>query len=202
VQLVLGATFLFTNARAYLTRAFDFGRTFASEHSVTWRFLPEAWLASPLWSLLLLAAQLCALALCATRLWPRLAPVLQLRQPATAIASARSGALQAERHPLHPRGAFVCRCCRFLPPHVLVDGVIGIVLVMFSSNLVGVVCARSLHYQFLGTLLIILTSSRSVCSGRHSVVLSLATAAAASVRPGAATAAQVRESQLAWLQLK
>ncbi|CAL8069915.1 unnamed protein product [Calicophoron daubneyi] len=41
VQLVLGAPFLFHNAGAYLSRAFNFGRQFLYQWTVNWRLIPE-----------------------------------------------------------------------------------------------------------------------------------------------------------------
>lgn len=61
VQLVLAQTFLLHDWKAYLSRAFEFSRTFLFEWTVNWRFLGEATFTSPALSAGLLAGHVTVL---------------------------------------------------------------------------------------------------------------------------------------------
>ncbi|CAH8849669.1 unnamed protein product [Trichobilharzia szidati] len=61
VQLAVGTPFLFYNALAYVSRAFDFGRQFMFVWTVNWKFLPEDTFLDRRFHLLLLSVHLCLL---------------------------------------------------------------------------------------------------------------------------------------------
>ncbi|GAA5946195.1 hypothetical protein JCM1841_004543 [Sporobolomyces salmonicolor] len=123
-QALLASPFLTTpsHALAYLRQAFDFHRTFLWEWTVNWRWLGEDAFEDPVWSKVLLGAHAAALVLFASR-WAEaeggLSRVLARAWTRPGQAPAW-GPLTAERT----------------------------VTLLFTSNLVGVACARSLHYQF------------------------------------------------------
>lgn len=61
LQAALGAPFLLTHPRSYLSRAFELSRVFMWQWTVNWRFLPEETFVSPRWAAALLCAHLVAL---------------------------------------------------------------------------------------------------------------------------------------------
>ncbi|KAJ1734903.1 dolichyl-P-Man:Man(5)GlcNAc(2)-PP-dolichol alpha-1,3-mannosyltransferase [Coemansia biformis] len=120
-QTIVAAPFLLTYPAQYLARAFDYGRQFDFTWTVNWRFVGEDLFLSPLWARSLLAAHAALLAVLALVVWPRLSN-------STALAVVRKGLRRSATH-----------------ANVAADEA---VLVVFTANLVGVLCARSLHYQF------------------------------------------------------
>ncbi|KAJ2715164.1 dolichyl-P-Man:Man(5)GlcNAc(2)-PP-dolichol alpha-1,3-mannosyltransferase [Coemansia spiralis] len=121
-QALVAAPFLVAYPEQYLARAFDYGRQFDYTWTVNWRFVGEELFLSPLWARSLLAAHVTLLALFALAVWPRVSG-------STAAAIVRRG-LGWSRGTHAPVGADEA------------------VLVMFTANFAGVLCARTLHYQF------------------------------------------------------
>ncbi|XP_058274628.1 dol-P-Man:Man(5)GlcNAc(2)-PP-Dol alpha-1,3-mannosyltransferase [Hemibagrus wyckioides] len=120
IQLVLGLPFLLVNPLGYMTRAFDLGRQFLFEWTVNWRFLPEDIFLSRYFHLVLLFAHLATLLCFALRRWKR--------------SGSNVWALfkdPSERKPMTQK--------------LSAD---QIVLILFSSNFIGMCFCRSLHYQF------------------------------------------------------
>ena len=120
VQLALGAPFLAAHPWSYLRRSFDLGRQFMYEWTVNFRFLPEEVFLSKALSRSLLAAHAALLLVFAHRSW-----CAGMGGMPRAIARGLSS--RSRTAPVHPA-------------HVM--------YVVFSGNLIGVLCARSLHYQF------------------------------------------------------
>ncbi|XP_030630340.1 dol-P-Man:Man(5)GlcNAc(2)-PP-Dol alpha-1,3-mannosyltransferase [Chanos chanos] len=120
IQLLLGLPFLLVNPVGYVSRAFDLGRQFLFKWTVNWRFLPEWLFLSRSFHLLLLLAHLLTLTLFALRRWKKPGESLWtlLKDP-----SERKEATQK----------------------LTADQT---VLVLFTSNFVGMCFSRSLHYQF------------------------------------------------------
>ncbi|KAI4310778.1 hypothetical protein MLD38_035728 [Melastoma candidum] len=129
VQIVLALPFLFVNPLAYLSRAFNLGRVFIHFWSVNFKFVPEPLFISKGFSISLLIAHLSLLALFAHYRWCKheggllsllhsKISSLKLRLPLTSSSSVRT---ISKEH---------------------------IVTTMFAGNFIGIVCARSLHYQF------------------------------------------------------
>ncbi|KAM9789622.1 dol-P-Man:Man(5)GlcNAc(2)-PP-Dol alpha-1,3-mannosyltransferase [Neosynchiropus ocellatus] len=120
IQLILGLPFLLENPVGYVSRAFDLGRQFMFKWTVNWRFLPEWFFLNRYFHLLLLAAHLLTLLLFALRCWKR----------------SCDGTLDLLKDPAK----------RKVPAQkTTVD---DIVLVLFTSNFIGMCFSRSLHYQF------------------------------------------------------
>ncbi|KAJ1881631.1 dolichyl-P-Man:Man(5)GlcNAc(2)-PP-dolichol alpha-1,3-mannosyltransferase [Coemansia sp. RSA 486] len=122
-QVALAAPFLASYPKEYLSRAFDFGRQFDFTWTVNWRFVGKDVFLSQPFSALLLAVHLALLALLGLVLWPKLSQ-------SSAWAIIKGGLMPANKQ------------------HVSRPSAEEIVAVVFTSNFVGVVCARSLHYQF------------------------------------------------------
>ncbi|KAH8117363.1 glycosyltransferase family 58 protein [Phellopilus nigrolimitatus] len=120
-QVVLGWPFLSEYPRQYLVGAFDLSRMFLFKWTVNWRFVGEDAFLSPLWAKSLLLGQLCALLTFAHFKWcAREGGVYQLLS-------------RTLRNP-------------WLPSSPLSADYVTTVLM--TSNLIGIVFARSLHYQF------------------------------------------------------
>ena len=128
-QALVGAPFLLTYPRSYLTKAFELSRVFTYKWSVNWRFLPEPLFVSKEWAGVLLAGHLASLVCWAGLRW-----------------CAGDGGLIAVLGRLGlARGRF--RAPSFL--HGAFHDAPGyIVYVLLVSNLLGIVFARTLHYQF------------------------------------------------------
>ncbi|BEI82001.1 hypothetical protein CcaverHIS002_0211610 [Cutaneotrichosporon cavernicola] len=130
VQLALaGFSFFETPAqlRIYFAAAFDFSRSFLYQWTVNWRFVPESIFLSKSFGSLLLLIHLALLILFGLYRW---CPV-----PGGTRAVLSTGLYS-------PRAMF--------QPAVLPGQLASshLPLVLFSSNLIGMACARSLHYQF------------------------------------------------------
>lgn len=120
IQLLLGLPFLLDNPVGYLSRAFDLGRQFMFKWTVNWRFLPEWLFLNRYFHLLLLTTHLLILLLFALRRWKR---------PGENIWDLLKEPQQ-----------------RSVPAHK--STVDQIVLILFTSNFIGMCFSRSLHYQF------------------------------------------------------
>ncbi|XP_064872571.1 dol-P-Man:Man(5)GlcNAc(2)-PP-Dol alpha-1,3-mannosyltransferase isoform X1 [Oncorhynchus nerka] len=120
IQLLLGLPFLMENPIGYMTRAFDLGRQFMFTWTVNWRFLPEWLFLSRYFHLVLLAAHLLALLLFALRRWkrPEESIVELLKEPGKRVLLTQK--LTSDQ----------------------------MVLILFTSNFIGMCFSRSLHYQF------------------------------------------------------
>ncbi|GMS84635.1 hypothetical protein PENTCL1PPCAC_6810 [Pristionchus entomophagus] len=118
VQLFFGISFLARDHWAYLTRSFDLSRVFLFKWTVNWRFLPEDIFLDKRLHLLLLALHLIAVFLFAFFMWFR----------------THGGLRRAMEHLNHGIRT------RFGPSEAI--------YALFTSNLMGIVFARSLHYQF------------------------------------------------------
>ncbi|KAJ1950888.1 dolichyl-P-Man:Man(5)GlcNAc(2)-PP-dolichol alpha-1,3-mannosyltransferase, partial [Linderina macrospora] len=72
-QAIVAVPFLATYPTEYVARAFEFGRQFAFQWTVNWRFLGEDLFLSPMWAAMLLVVHLALLTVFAVAVWPRLA---------------------------------------------------------------------------------------------------------------------------------
>ncbi|KAF8361944.1 algn-3 [Pristionchus pacificus] len=118
VQLFFGISFLARDPWAYITRSFDLSRVFLFKWTVNWRFLPEDIFLDKRLHLLLLFLHLSAVLLFAIFMWFR----------------THGGLRRALEHLNHGIRT------RFGPSEAM--------YALFTSNLMGIVFARSLHYQF------------------------------------------------------
>uniref|UniRef100_A0A7S1KNQ2 dolichyl-P-Man:Man5GlcNAc2-PP-dolichol alpha-1,3-mannosyltransferase n=1 Tax=Percolomonas cosmopolitus TaxID=63605 RepID=A0A7S1KNQ2_9EUKA len=119
VQVVLALPFLYTEPHSYMKGAFDFGRKFFFKWTVNFKFLPEEVFLSDEFHKLLLAATALTLIVFGFK-WTRM-----------------------DGGPLKTifRGAPVSfKTHKIAPEHI--------VWILFTSNFVGIVFSRSLHFQF------------------------------------------------------
>jgi alpha-1,3-mannosyltransferase len=128
VQLLVAAPFLLTYPVQYIRGAFDFGRVFFHEWSVNFQFLPESVFHSKLFSLGLLFSQVAVLLMFVNLKWCNPEGTVLMSFNFYSGTSARSGTSPK-------RG-------RDLPVEQIVS-------ILCTSNFIGIVFCRSLHYQFL-----------------------------------------------------
>ncbi|KAJ2803583.1 dolichyl-P-Man:Man(5)GlcNAc(2)-PP-dolichol alpha-1,3-mannosyltransferase [Coemansia furcata] len=122
-QVAVAAPFLWAYPVEYVTRAFDFGRQFDFTWTVNWRFVGAQVFDSQQWALALVITHAVLLAILGLMLWPKLSK-------STAWKIIMDGCLAKRRRTL------------------TVLSTEEVLSVMFTSNFIGIVCARSLHYQF------------------------------------------------------
>ncbi|KAI9721954.1 MAG: hypothetical protein M1812_001912 [Candelaria pacifica] len=127
VQFLLALPFLPTNAIGYLSRAFDFSRQFLFKWTVNWKFIGEEVFLSRTFSISLLLAHITILLLFLGTRWIKpsrstLPDVLQM--------VLRSPTPEAQK---------------LISSRVNADFVLTTIL---TANAIGMLCARSLHYQF------------------------------------------------------
>lgn len=123
--MLLGFPFIQANAKSYFSRAFELTRVFLYKWTVNWRFVPEATFLSQPFAIGLLSLHVALLAVFAPTRWlkPAQRPLVDVvrmvfSQPHDQVHIGR----------------------RINPRFVLTT--------MLGSVAVGMLCARSLHYQF------------------------------------------------------
>ncbi|KAL6214863.1 hypothetical protein ACLB2K_014295 [Fragaria x ananassa] len=129
VQILLGLPFIMSHPVAYISRAFNLGRVFIHFWSVNFKFVPEPIFVSKAFAISLLVVHLVLLAAFAHYRWCRheggVLKFLFSRLVSTklkfALTNTRSYKALKKEH---------------------------IVTTMFVGNFIGILCARSLHYQF------------------------------------------------------
>ncbi|XP_069693593.1 lethal(2)neighbour of tid protein [Periplaneta americana] len=127
VQVLLGLPFLLTNPIAYIRGAFNLGRVFLYEWTVNWRFLPEDIFTNSYFHLSLLALHISLL------VYFYKPAYIYLRSYATLTSIGAKAKKQATVHKEKLDMDTVSQL--FLHP-------------LFTANLIGIACSRSLHYQF------------------------------------------------------
>ena len=127
VQLVLGVPFLLHDADAYVSKAFEFSRVFFYKWTVNLRFLPEPIFLHPLTARLLLGAHFIVL-LYALNRYAKGGLIAVVQRALSAVPSMLSSSGSAAMYK-QPSAIYA-------------------VSLYFLSNFIGVVFARSLHYQF------------------------------------------------------
>ncbi|KIN00278.1 glycosyltransferase family 58 protein [Oidiodendron maius Zn] len=129
LQFILAIPFLPTNPMGYLGRAFELSRQFLFKWTVNWRFVGEDTFLSREFSIALVVGHVSALALFVTTRW--------LRPAAKPIVEMIHNALNLEE-PLKKSQHAVST--RVSPNYILTT--------FLTANAIGVLFARSLHYQF------------------------------------------------------
>ena len=121
VQVLVSLPFTMHDAHAYVSRAFDFSRAFLYVWTVNWRFVPEETFLSQHFAKGLLALHLLLLVLFGLFRWTAIfsdGPQWVIRN------------LSRKRSALRRPSKIALLCCAF------------------TSNVIGILCSRSLHYQF------------------------------------------------------
>ncbi|KAG8460319.1 hypothetical protein KFE25_011810 [Diacronema lutheri] len=126
IQLALGAPYLLANARAYVCGSFDLSRVFEHRWSVNLAFVPQPLFVSKRLALALLGAHVLALLALADARWCR------------ADGGLRAVMQRAASDARRPLAA--------APPRRL--SAREVASTMLGANFVGIVFARTLHYQF------------------------------------------------------
>ncbi len=134
VQIAIAVPFLAGNWRGYLGRAFELSRQFKFEWTVNWRMLGEDVFLSRGFAISLLAGHALVLLIFITTRW---------LQPADRPLSAMIPALLKGRSPFSQAEELR------VSSHVTPDYVMAVIL---SANVIGLLFARSLHYQFYAYL--------------------------------------------------
>jgi alpha-1,3-mannosyltransferase len=130
IQAVLGAPFLLHDTEAYIGRAFEFTRVFFHNWTVNLKFLPEDVFVSKPLAFVLLSGHLVTLVLLAHFVWcARDGGLMHVIQTTIGLKGRKSWTHQVNS------GQYV-------------DSSKTIAFVLLSSNFVGIVFARTLHYQF------------------------------------------------------
>lgn len=129
-QLVAAMPFLLYEPRGYLSKAFDLGRVFTYRWSVNFKCVPESVFVSKEFAHALLLLTVASWFLVWRRRWSR--RLFRRACVATVQGAGRKG--EVRRVNVHDSEDERYR---------------NVVLTMMESNLIGVVFARSLHYQFL-----------------------------------------------------
>ncbi|KXS11551.1 glycosyltransferase family 58 protein [Gonapodya prolifera JEL478] len=123
VQVLLSLPFVLEDPRAYLARSFDFSRVFLYKWTVNWRFVPEETFLDGKFASTLLVTHAVLLLLFSAK-WIR---------PHDGISNFIVHIIKGPR------------LSGNRPHHLPADHILS---VMFTCNLIGVLCSRSLHYQF------------------------------------------------------
>ena len=127
VQIVIGYPFWSVNGKAYFGRAFELGRQFLFKWTVNWRFIGEKRFLSKEFATGLLVANASLLAVFGLTRWLRPSGLSPLGMAKTVFK------------PLPPK--VQQRIRRNVTPDFVLTSVL-------TSMIIGVLCARSLHYQF------------------------------------------------------
>jgi alpha-1,3-mannosyltransferase len=131
LQTLLGLPFLTVAPWEYVRSAFDFGRVFLFKWTVNWRFMGEELFLSKAFATSLLVVHVASLAVFATTTW--IAPT-----------SHEIGDF-IQTHLDRTNVAIKKMISQKVTPTFVMDTVLG-------SMVVGLLCARSLHYQFFAYL--------------------------------------------------
>ncbi|RDA95128.1 hypothetical protein CP533_2163 [Ophiocordyceps camponoti-saundersi (nom. inval.)] len=134
LQLIIAVPFLAADWKAYLGRAFELSRQFKFEWTVNWRMLGEQVFLSTSFSVSLLAAHAVVLVIFIATRWMK---------PAERPLSAMIPPLLRGQAPLTPREE-IAASRRVTPEYVMTT--------VLSANIIGLLFARSLHYQFYAYL--------------------------------------------------
>ncbi|KAG2586730.1 dol-P-Man:Man(5)GlcNAc(2)-PP-Dol alpha-1,3-mannosyltransferase-like isoform X2 [Panicum virgatum] len=130
VQVLLGMPFLLSHPVEYISRAFNLGRVFIHFWSVNFKFIPEKLFVSKELAIALLILHLTTLMVFAHYKW--------LKHEGGLFGFLNSRFKHAKS--ILQLFSSKPRPCILSKEHI--------VTVMFVSNFIGIVCARSLHYQF------------------------------------------------------
>lgn len=130
VQILIGLPFILSHPASYISKAFNLGRVFIHFWSVNFKFVPEDIFVSKAFALSLLVAHLSLLLVFAHYRW--------CRHEGGLFAVVRSKIIQlklrvSQRNPSSTNKVLQTD---------------HIVTTMFVGNFIGIICARSLHYQF------------------------------------------------------
>ncbi|KAF9137219.1 dolichyl-P-Man:Man(5)GlcNAc(2)-PP-dolichol alpha-1,3-mannosyltransferase [Mortierella sp. GBA39] len=125
IQILLSLPFTLHHPKSYLNKAFEFSRVFQYQWTVNWKFLEEGVFLSSWWAKCLLGSHFVVLFAFVFLRWSR--------SDGGIVAVIKKG-FKASPTALATNARYM------QPSHVLT--------LLFTSNFIGIVFARSLHYQF------------------------------------------------------
>ncbi|PBP18341.1 alpha-mannosyltransferase [Diplocarpon rosae] len=129
LQFIIGFPFIPVNGRGYFSRAFELSRVFMFKWTVNWRFLGEETFLSKSFAVFLLVGHISTLLLFITSRWLRVAA-----RPWTELVS---NALKFQE----PCGQMQHAVSIRVSPNYILTTIL-------TANTIGILFARSLHYQF------------------------------------------------------
>lgn len=129
LQIVLAFQFIPANAIGYISRAFEFSRVFLFKWTVNWRFIGEETFLSKEFSITLLVGHISTLVLFITTRW--------LRPAEKPITELIGSALKFQE----PFGKMQHAISIRVSPNYILTTIL-------TANAIGMLFARSLHYQF------------------------------------------------------
>ncbi|KAH8959202.1 hypothetical protein BDL97_06G067200 [Sphagnum fallax] len=136
-QVIVGMPFLAAYPTEYLSRAFNLGRVFIHFWSVNFKFVHEEVFVSKPFAITLLVVHLGLLFLFAQYKWCK-------HEGGIAAASGLVRSNKDDEKLSNPGFSFVTNVNR-IQQALRADHIVS---VLFTGNFIGIVCARSLHYQF------------------------------------------------------
>lgn len=150
LQIAVALPFLRYHPWSYLTRAFEFSRVFMYTWTVNWKFLPEEWFLSKKWAILLLLIHLRLLWSFVKHKWCAASGLFVLLMSSPIMLSLQyrfveEGTVADALKSFAARKTIVQDVSQKKVNGVKNDAILSIV---FISNFLGILCARSLHYQF------------------------------------------------------
>jgi len=134
-QLLLAVPFLAHNPSGYLGRAFEFSRQFFYKWTVNWRFVSEHTFLSKPFALTLLALHVVTLVAFMTHRWLKPARLSTVALLSRVLTGKQPFATKKEEEQVK----------RAVTPEYVLTTMLG-------ANIVGLLFARSLHYQFYAYL--------------------------------------------------
>jgi len=141
VQFLIGQDFLRSHPREYLVQAFDLSRVFLYKWTVNWRFVPEDVFLGKQFATTLLIGHVGCLVAFALFKWCRTeGGVFALLERGLRRPNEKPSMHQA----LSSDRTLTMRYIIAQAYQILLD----VITLMMTSNLIGIVFARSLHYQF------------------------------------------------------
>jgi len=127
--------FTLSHAPSYVSKAFDFGRTFLWEWTTNWRFVGEKTFLSRKFAWALLVGHFLTLLFFIITRWLQYSPCVTKPNSRRPSRKALFGFIKANlSHPTHPLRRDISNRT--------------ILTILFTSNMIGSLFARSLHYQF------------------------------------------------------
>lgn len=138
LQLLLGAPFLLQHPVAYVARSFELGRVFKFEWTVNFKFLGEDAFVSPVLSVILLILTVLTLTLFAAK-WIRSVGTAGATDASCGDAARNGRCVDTDKQTGLEDSQRGGGGQPLLPQYV--------VKTLFTSNFIGVVFCRSLHYQ-------------------------------------------------------
>eukprot|EP01018_Ginkgo_biloba_P003456 Gb_29491 [translate_table: standard] len=139
LQVLLGFPFLLSYPYEYISRAFNLGRIFIHFWSVNFKFVPESVFVSKTFAIALLITHLSLLFFFAQYRWCKHEGGIL---PAVGLQCTDGQC----KYTTFIRKVFTKVFYDSSRPHTLETE--HIATIMFVGNFIGIVCARSLHYQF------------------------------------------------------